>query len=172
MAGLLACLGSNRQHRDLQWMEAMGMTTIPTLLDLIDVYAEARHTCGDSTYNATTKAARAAVIAALAAPADALAEPEAWLWKFPDGEEEVVFVSPERLKAGVLDADEMPSSITPLYTAPPATQLQQAVAREREELCQKLSKEIEALRYHCGDATKREIAERCLLDAIDTIRAN
>jgi hypothetical protein len=58
-----------------------------------------------------------------------------------------------------------------LYAAPPAQQLQQAVAREREAACQELHDQIEALRYHCSDATKRDIAERCLLDAIDAIRA-
>ena len=53
------------------------MSTTPTLLDLIDAYAEARHTNGDSTYNATTKAARDAVVAALTQGAGAV-EPFAY----------------------------------------------------------------------------------------------
>jgi hypothetical protein len=40
-------------------------------------------------------------------------EPVAWIWKYANGEEEVVFVSPRHIDATHVDA---PSTITPLYT--------------------------------------------------------
>lgn len=56
-----------------------------SLLELIDEYAEARHTCGCWVYNAKTAAARQAVIAALNA---ACQEPagEVVVTKTPEGE--------------------------------------------------------------------------------------
>ncbi len=42
-------------------------------------------------------------------------EPVAWIWKYANGEEEVVFVPPRHIDATYVDA---PSTITPLYTAP------------------------------------------------------
>jgi hypothetical protein len=48
-------------------------------------------------------------------------EPVAWIWKYANGEEEVVFVPPRHVDATHVDA---PSTITPLYTAPPAAQRQ------------------------------------------------
>lgn len=42
-------------------------------------------------------------------------KPAAWIWKFQDGSEEVVFVAPHRLDP---DSDDIPTSITPLYTSP------------------------------------------------------
>ena len=44
-------------------------------------------------------------------------EPVAWIWKYANGEEEVVFVPPRHVDATHIDA---PSTITPLYTFPPA----------------------------------------------------
>jgi hypothetical protein len=44
-------------------------------------------------------------------------EPVAWIWKYANGEEEVVFVPPRHVDASHVDA---PSTITPLYTTPPA----------------------------------------------------
>ena len=44
-------------------------------------------------------------------------EPVAWIWKYANGEEEVVFVPPRHVDATHVDA---PSTITPLYTSPPA----------------------------------------------------
>jgi hypothetical protein len=44
-------------------------------------------------------------------------EPVAWIWKYANGEEEVVFVPPRHVDASHVDA---PSTITPLYTAQPA----------------------------------------------------
>jgi hypothetical protein len=46
-------------------------------------------------------------------------EPVAWIWKYANGEEEVVFVPPRHVDASHVDA---PSTITPLYTTPPAAQ--------------------------------------------------
>jgi hypothetical protein len=43
-------------------------------------------------------------------------EPVAWIWKYANGEEEVVFVPPRHVDASHVDA---PSTITPLYTTPP-----------------------------------------------------
>jgi hypothetical protein len=51
---------------------------------------------------------------ALAAPVQ---EPVAWIWKYANGEEEVVFAPPRHVDASYVDA---PSTITPLYTTPPA----------------------------------------------------
>jgi hypothetical protein len=48
-------------------------------------------------------------------------EPVAWIWKYANGEEEVVFVPPRHVDATHVDA---PSTITPLYTTPPAAQRQ------------------------------------------------
>jgi hypothetical protein len=48
-------------------------------------------------------------------------EPVAWIWKYANGEEEVVFVPPRHVDASHVDA---PSTITPLYTTPPAAQRQ------------------------------------------------
>ena len=42
-------------------------------------------------------------------------EPVAWIWVFQDGSEEVVFIAPNRLDP---DSDDIPTSITPLYTSP------------------------------------------------------
>jgi hypothetical protein len=54
-------------------------------------------------------------------PAEALEqpvqEPVAWIWKYANGEEEVVFVPPRHVDASHVDA---PSTITPVYTSPPA----------------------------------------------------
>jgi hypothetical protein len=55
---------------------------------------------------------------ALAAPVQ---EPVAWIWKYANGEEEVVFAPPRHVDASYVDA---PSTITPLYTTPPAAQRQ------------------------------------------------
>jgi len=41
----------------------------------------------------------------------------AWIWKYANGEEEVVFAPPRHVDASYVDA---PSTITPLYTTPPA----------------------------------------------------
>jgi hypothetical protein len=60
------------------------------------------------------KYVRLAIKQALAAPVQ---EPVAWIWKYANGEEEVVFVPPRHVDASHVDA---PSTITPLYTAPPA----------------------------------------------------
>ena len=58
---------------------------------------------------------------ALKALQEALAQPQqepvAWIWKYANGEEEVVFVPPRHVDATHIDA---PSTITPLYTSPPA----------------------------------------------------
>jgi len=43
-------------------------------------------------------------------------EPVAWIWRYANGEEEVVFVHPRHIDATHVDA---PSTITPLYTHPP-----------------------------------------------------
>ena len=58
-----------------------------------------------------------AIKQALAAPT--VQEPVAWIWKYANGEEEVVFVPPRHVDASHVDA---PSTITPLYTTPPAAQ--------------------------------------------------
>ena len=42
-------------------------------------------------------------------------EPVAWIWRYANGEEEVVFVHPRHIDATHVDA---PSTITPLYTTP------------------------------------------------------
>ena len=55
-------------------------------------------------------------------------EPVAWIWKYANGEEEVVFVPPRHIDATYVDA---PSTITPLYTAP---QPQQWVGLTDEEI--------------------------------------
>jgi hypothetical protein len=58
--------------------------------------------------------------AVLAAAQPALVQgPVAWIWKYANGEEEVVFVPPRHVDASHVDA---PSTITPLYTTPPAAQ--------------------------------------------------
>ncbi|MDR6216194.1 hypothetical protein [Paracidovorax wautersii] len=43
---------------------------------------------------------------------------------------------------------------------------------EREKSCAELWKQIDAVRYHCSDATKQDVAVRALRDAIDAIRAS
>jgi hypothetical protein len=48
-------------------------------------------------------------------------EPVAWIWKYANGEEEVVFVPPRHVDASHVDA---PLTITPLYTTPPAAPVQ------------------------------------------------
>ena len=48
-------------------------------------------------------------------------EPVAWIWKYANGEEEVVFVPPRHVDATHVDA---PSTITPLYATPPVAQRQ------------------------------------------------
>jgi hypothetical protein len=64
--------------------------------------------------------AMTAIKQALAAqPAPTVQEPVAWIWKYANGEEEVVFVPPRHVDASHVDA---PSTITPLYTTPPAAQ--------------------------------------------------
>lgn len=50
--------------------------------------------------------------------ASAGSEPVAWIWKYANGEEEVVFVRPERVKDMHPDTHDMPSKITPLYLHP------------------------------------------------------
>jgi hypothetical protein len=42
-------------------------------------------------------------------------DPVAWIWKYQDGSEEVVFVKPHRLDP---EFHDIPSSIIPLYTHP------------------------------------------------------
>ena len=46
-------------------------------------------------------------------------EPVAWIWTYANGEQEVVFVPPRHVDASHVDA---PSTITSLYTTPPAAQ--------------------------------------------------
>jgi len=48
-------------------------------------------------------------------------EPVAWIWTYANGEQEVVFVPPRHVDASHVDA---PSTITSLYTTPPAAQRQ------------------------------------------------
>jgi hypothetical protein len=54
-------------------------------------------------------------------------EPVAWIWRYANGEEEVVFVHPRHIDATHVDA---PSTITPLYTTPPQ---HSAIARTAAE---------------------------------------
>lgn len=53
---------------------------------------------------------------AIKATLEAKDEPVAWIWKYANGEEEVVFIPPRHVDASHVDA---PSTITPLYTTPP-----------------------------------------------------
>lgn len=75
--------------------------------------------------------------AALAAPADALAEPVAWRWKPSHIFNETV-VTDDKVKAE--SARHYGMQVEDLYTSPPATQLRQAVARalaeQREHIAQ------------------------------------
>jgi len=69
-------------------------------------------------------------------------EPVAWIWKYANGEEEVVFVPPRHVDATHVDA---PSTITSLYTTPPTV----PVLERLEELSsenirlQNLNKDLE-----------------------------
>jgi hypothetical protein len=79
-------------------------------------------------------------------PAPTVQEPVAWIWKYANGEEEVVFVPPRHVDATHVDA---PSTITPLYTTPPAAQRQWVglTAAERKEI-ERLSVYVEgAIRF-------------------------
>lgn len=48
---------------------ASALASVTDLMELIDEYADARHRCGDGSYNTTTAAARKAVVVALSAQA-------------------------------------------------------------------------------------------------------
>ena len=66
--------------------------------------------------------------AALTQGAGEAVEPVAWVWEYANGEEEVVFVDLAKCGLDPTECD-VPSKVTPLYAAPPAEHLLQAVAR-------------------------------------------
>lgn len=65
-------------------------------------------------------------------PGQAGVQPVAWIWKYANGEEEVVFVD-----AATIDWDpnemDCPSKVTPLYLAPPGATALRPLSRERME---------------------------------------
>ena len=82
-------------------------------------------------------------------------EPVAWIWKYANGEEEVVFVPPRHVDATHVDA---PSTITPLYTTPPAAQ-RQWVWMTDEDIEQEFGFIDELLR-DCVQRTEAKVREK------------
>ena len=80
-------------------------------------------------------------------------EPVAWIWKYANGEEEVVFVPPRHVDATHIDA---PSTITPLYTTPPAAQRQPLTDEQIDDIWNR----------YCD-----EMGEASINDAYDIARA-
>jgi hypothetical protein len=82
-------------------------------------------------------------------------EPVAWIWKYANGEEEVVFVPPRHVDATHVDA---PSTITPLYATPPVAQ-RQWVWLTDEEIKQEFGFIDELLR-DCVQRTEAKLREK------------
>ena len=88
------------------------MTDRELMQQALDALKVMRPACFAET---TLKAADTAITALRDRLAQTEQGPVAWIWKYANGEEEVVFVPPHRID---LTHEDAPSTIIPLYTTP------------------------------------------------------
>lgn len=88
-------------------------------------------------------------------------EPVAWIWKYANGEEEVVFVDLSKHQLDPAEVD-VPSEVTPLHTA---AQLEQYAADRVREALERAAQECDRLTHALDNAGtsyhRPATADRC-----------